>query len=144
MLSCCQLYATILCFYYPPTTDNSTYSHTLSLHDALPISWIPSNAHAREQRIAYSADDARIYVEKVVGPNLRNDVLDAFLESAPAMLDFMRANTEVDFWVAPFAPDYHPDERGAAMAGRMLSPVAYDGRKQIGRASCRERVCQYV
>src|SRR3546814_19458984 len=45
------------------------------------------------------------------------------------MLDFMRANTEVDFWVAPFAPDYHPDERGAAMDGRMLSPVAYDGRK---------------
>src|SRR3546814_5229085 len=53
----------------------------------------------------------------------------SFLESAPAMLDFMRANTEVDFWVAPFAPDYHPDERGAAMDGRMLSPVAYDGRK---------------
>src|SRR3546814_18712531 len=56
--------------------------------------WIPSNALAREQGLADSADDARIYVEKVVGPNLRNDVFDDFLESEPAIIDFMRAHEQ--------------------------------------------------
>lgn len=91
--------------------------------------WIPANSLAREQGISDSIDEARSYVEKVVGPNVRKDVLDAFLENAPAMLDFMRGNTEVDFWVAPFSPDYHPDEPGAAMDGRLLTPTAYDGKK---------------
>lgn len=94
--------------------------------------WIPVNSLAREQGIADSIADARAYVEKVVGPKLRRDVLDAFLDAAPAMLDFMRANTEVDFTVAPFAPDYHPDEPGAAMDGRMLSPTEYDGKRLGG------------
>nr|WP_298105444.1 FAD-dependent oxidoreductase [uncultured Shinella sp.] len=91
--------------------------------------WIPANSLAREQGIEDSIADARRYIEKVVGPKLRRDVLDAFLDGAPAMLDFMHANTEVAFTVAPFAPDYHPDEPGAAMGGRMLSPVAYDGKR---------------
>ena len=91
--------------------------------------WIAANALAREQGIADSIDEARTYVRKVVGPNVRMDVLEAFLESAPAMLDFMHAETEVRFWLAPFAPDYHPDEPGAALDGRLLSPLEYDGRK---------------
>ena len=91
--------------------------------------WVPNNSLARAQGIADSVDEARIYVKKVVGDNLRVDVLDAFLEAAPAMLDFLHAETEVEFSVAPFAPDYHPDEPGAAQDGRMLSPVAYDGTK---------------
>jgi succinate dehydrogenase/fumarate reductase flavoprotein subunit len=91
--------------------------------------WVPNNSLARAQGIADSVDEARVYVQKVVGDNLRVDVLDAFLQAAPAMLDFMQAETEVAFSVAPFAPDYHPDEPGAAQDGRMLSPVAYDGTK---------------
>src|ERR1700744_4756677 len=79
--------------------------------------WVPNNSIARAQGIADSVDDARTYVRKVVGEKLRGEVLDAFLDAAPAMLDFMRAETEVDFIVAPFAPDYHPDEPGAALDG---------------------------
>ena len=60
---------------------------------------------------------------------MRKDVLDAFLENAPAMLDYMLAETEVDFYVAQFSPDYHPDEPGASQDGRLLSPTAFDGRK---------------
>lgn len=93
--------------------------------------WIPANALARAQGIADSKEDARAYIRKVVGERVREDVLDAYLDGAPAMLDFLHAETEVRFWVAPFAPDYHPDEPGAALDGRMLSPVAYDGR-QLG------------
>jgi succinate dehydrogenase/fumarate reductase flavoprotein subunit len=91
--------------------------------------WIPANSLAAKQGLSDSPEAARGYVKKVVGPAVRTDVLDAFLEAAPAMLDFMLANTEVDFTVAPFSPDYHPDEEGASQDGRMLSPVAYDGRK---------------
>ena len=91
--------------------------------------WIPANSLARNQGIEDSIDDARTYVEKVVGETLRKDVLDAFLENAPAMLDYMLAETEVNFYVAPFSPDYHPDEPGASQDGRLLSPTAFDGRK---------------
>lgn len=94
--------------------------------------WIAANRLAEAQGIQDSVDDARIYLQKVVGENLRQDVLDAFLEAAPAMLDFMQAETEVAFTVAPFAPDYYPDMQGAAQDGRMLTPVAYDG-KLLGK-----------
>jgi succinate dehydrogenase/fumarate reductase flavoprotein subunit len=90
--------------------------------------WIPCNSLAAHQGLSDSMEGARGYVEKVVGPNLRTDVLGAFLEAAPTMLDFMLANTEVKFAVAPFSPDYHPALEGASLDGRMLSPCAYDGR----------------
>src|SRR3546814_1396756 len=32
----------------------------------------------------------------------------------------------------------------APMAGTVIDVVAFEGQTQIGRASCRERVCQYV
>jgi succinate dehydrogenase/fumarate reductase flavoprotein subunit len=56
-------------------------------------------------------------------------LLEAFLEASPAMVDFLRTETEVDFWHVPFTPDYHPDQPGASHEGRMLSPVEYDGRR---------------
>jgi succinate dehydrogenase/fumarate reductase flavoprotein subunit len=91
--------------------------------------WVPCNSLAAKQGLSDSLEGARGYVEKVVGATLRTDVLRAFLETAPIMLDYMRANTEVDFAVAPFSPDYHPALEGASLDGRMLSPCAYDGRK---------------
>jgi succinate dehydrogenase/fumarate reductase flavoprotein subunit len=91
--------------------------------------WIPCNSIAAKQGLSDSLEGARCYVEKVVGATVRTDVLRAFLETAPRMLDFMLANTEVDFAVAPFSPDYHPALEGASLDGRMLSPCAYDGRK---------------
>jgi succinate dehydrogenase/fumarate reductase flavoprotein subunit len=91
--------------------------------------WIPCNSLAAHQGLGDSLEGARGYIEKVVGPDVRADVLRAFLEKAPAMLDFMLANTEVRFAVAPFSPDYHPALEGASLEGRMLSPCAYDGRK---------------
>jgi len=91
--------------------------------------WIPANSIARKAGIEDSVEHARAYIEKVVGPQIRQDVLDAFLANSTAMLDFMLANTEVDFTIAPFSPDYQPAEYGASMDGRMLTPVEYDGKR---------------
>jgi succinate dehydrogenase/fumarate reductase flavoprotein subunit len=91
--------------------------------------WIPENSLATQAGMPDSREAARTYVEKVVGPNLRRDLLSAFLEAAPAMLDFMLQNTEVAFSVVPFSPDYHPEMEGASLEGRMLNPKPYDGKR---------------
>jgi hypothetical protein len=91
--------------------------------------WVPGNSLAAAKGLRDPIGNARDYVCRVVGEKLRGDVLDAFLKSAPVMLDFMLAETEVAFTVAPFSPDYYPAHPGAALDGRMLTPVAYDGKK---------------
>lgn len=90
--------------------------------------WVPANSLARKAGLPDTVEEARRYVQHVT-PNVRRNLLDAFLEASPAMLDFLMEETEVDFAVAPFSPDYNPDLEGASQDGRMLSPVAYDGRR---------------
>ncbi len=94
--------------------------------------WVPNSSLARQAGYTDSRAEAEKYVENVVGGALRTDILQTYLDAAPAMLDFMLENTELDFWVAPFSPDYHPDVDGASNDGRLLSPAPYDGKRLKG------------
>src|SRR3546814_17958291 len=103
----------LICFFKDTaTTENYTYGHTLSLHDALPISRIPTAC----RRLVLTA----IAIKR-------------------ALLSVSDKTGIVDL--------------GKALAGKGVELVSTGGTAkelrdagltEIGRASCRERVCQYV
>lgn len=59
--------------------------------------WVPCSPQAKEAGIKDDLGDAFRYVEEVVGPTLRKDLLEAFLQNAADMVDYLQAKTEVKF-----------------------------------------------
>ncbi|HTT83166.1 MAG TPA: FAD-dependent oxidoreductase [Rhizomicrobium sp.] len=94
--------------------------------------WIPNNALMKQLGLVDSREAAERYIGSVVGNYLRPDIMKAFLDNGPAMIDFILANTEVTFAARTPAPDYYTELEGSLVGGRSLGSVVYDGRK-LGR-----------
>ncbi len=90
--------------------------------------WVPGSHLMAEAGFQDSKQDAVRYVQAIVGNWLKPEMLDAYLENAPRMLEFMLKETAVDYMIQPYSPDYQPEKSGARLDGRLLSPVPYDGR----------------
>src|SRR3546814_13314121 len=101
----------------PAATELDTYLHTLSLLDALPISTNDLPDRYREQ------------IESMF-PALLDRLVDLRLLADAARAEGLAEDSEVR-------------QRIAAFEDRVLSSALLE-RHQIGGASCRERVCQYV
>src|SRR5208283_4068869 len=91
--------------------------------------WIPGNALERAAGIEDSAAEAKTYVQHMVGQNLREEMLDAYLDNAPRMVDFVTQHTPLAFRLGLGQPDWGPDLPGARTDGRLLGPEAFDGRR---------------
>ena len=89
--------------------------------------WIPGNTQSHRAGFPDSARDAEIYLRKLVGGSLQPDKLAAFLASGPAAIDYLAGRSEVRFQSAGRHPDY-VELPGAAVSGRALSPLPFDGR----------------
>ncbi|HLS98385.1 MAG: FAD-dependent oxidoreductase [Porticoccaceae bacterium] len=90
--------------------------------------WIPANSIAEREGLHDTPEAAAKYISGVVGDIVREDVLDTFVHSGREMLDFLLANSEVEFSINHAEPDYYQDVEGAVIKGRLLNPVNYDGR----------------
>ena len=90
--------------------------------------WVPGSSLAAQAGLADAPGAARVYVHAVVGPSLRADLLDAFLDAAPRMVDFLHAHTAVRFALQRGFADWHPQATGFSREGRLLVPVNFDGR----------------
>src|SRR3546814_17194918 len=116
------------------TTGIYTYGHTLSQHDALPIYL---RDHALGVRAQPLVDHARIDLDRVVlesDPRHRGSII-ASPRARLRQRNFRarkRRTPTIDFWKEPAIMD----DLAFARALHVLA--------EIGRASCRERVCQYV
>ncbi|BFM08224.1 FAD-dependent oxidoreductase [Halioxenophilus aromaticivorans] len=93
--------------------------------------WVPCSTQAMEAGVDDSTEQARDYIHNVVGSSVRADLVDAFLENAPAMVDFLSQHSQVQFTLQQGFPDWHPDSQGYKDNGRLLSPVEFDG-KELG------------
>src|SRR3546814_16194696 len=113
------------CFNYSATNEIDTYGHTRSLPDALPI---------------------YVRADGLEPPVLRRELVDP---SAPvlvaeggvtplAVVRVLRHGPPAGRQATRVGP-----QPGAAAVGHRQADRAGD-RRQIGRAACRERVCQYV
>lgn len=99
------------------------------------VLWIPGNAHAAKAGLSDSREAARTYLRQEAGNSYAEDVVEAFLDTGPRMIDFFERETEVRFLLSNY-PDYHPDAPGGVPKGRSLTAMPYDARglgKELGR-----------
>ncbi|CAM8672833.1 FAD-dependent oxidoreductase [Sphingobium cupriresistens] len=90
--------------------------------------WVPGSPQAQAAGVDDSAAVARQYVLDVIGPSADPALIDAYLDTAPAMVAWLERNSAVRFLLSPPSSDWYPDIAGAADQGRLLSPQEYDGK----------------
>ena len=92
--------------------------------------WIP------QTRYDVGADD-RSKVMAYLQPFLNNHgdpaTLETFLDEGPKAIEFLEQHTALRFQSRPLAPDYRAELPGAALKGRTIDVVPFDGR-QLGDA----------
>ena len=91
--------------------------------------WVPGSSLAAQAGIHEAPGMASRYVHEVVGPTLRSDLLEAFLEAAPRMVDYLHSHTVTRFLLQRGFADWHPQATGFSRDGRLLCPLEYDGRE---------------
>ena len=89
--------------------------------------WIPVNRHQHELDVADSREEAAAYLRAVLGNFYDTLKVDAFLDAAPKMLEFLETNSEV-ILTASTIPDYAPGQPGWK-TGRCLLTADYSGRR---------------
>jgi succinate dehydrogenase/fumarate reductase flavoprotein subunit len=90
--------------------------------------WIPANAKMAEAGIADTMEQAQLYLRHCVPGSFNEHLRSAFLANADAAIAYLERNTSVRFEPVANYPDYYPDLPGATRGGRVLEPVAFDGR----------------
>jgi len=97
--------------------------------------WIPVNKYQKALGIEDNVQKADGYIQLVLGGLYNEKKIKAFLTSAPEMVEWMEANSAMQFAPMPI-PDYHVAKEGASV-GRTVSVEAFDGRL-LGRQTLRD------
>ena len=100
--------------------------------------WVPCSAQAQAAGIEDSIESALEYIAAAAGNQFDRERMQAYLQSAPAMLSFIEANSAVRYSLARGSIDYYPGLPGATTGARALCAGKFDGRK-LGQAFKRLR-----
>src|SRR5678815_2373079 len=90
--------------------------------------WIPGNSQSRAAGFDDSAEQADRYLDALIGESTNRELRTAFLASGPKVIDYLSARTDVQFLPCGKHPDYRSNMAGAAISGRAIVPVPFDGR----------------
>lgn len=90
--------------------------------------WAPLNPHTDAVGHPDTPEKVWTYMCNTVGDAAPAHMQKAFLDAAPKMVTWFENNTAVKLAGRTYSPDYYPDREGAAMGGRSLDPVMFDGR----------------
>lgn len=92
--------------------------------------WIPLNPGAAA---AGHGDDTFEqvweYLRRTVGDASPPEMLRAYLENGPAMVEYLQARGALALAARPYSPDYYPDRPGASLGGRAMDPQPFDGKR---------------
>ena len=91
--------------------------------------WIPQTRQAVQGGYADSRENARVYLQNVLGQAYDAELVDAFLDNGPRALAYLEDHTELKYAVRALSPDYYPEIEGATDNGRALEVAGYDGRR---------------
>lgn len=91
--------------------------------------WVPGNHHARLHGIDDPLAQVCAYLDRETGVPDSDGRRRAFLEAAPRAFSFLEQHSELRFALPDPYPDYHPEVEGAAIRGRTLQPLPFDGRR---------------
>jgi succinate dehydrogenase/fumarate reductase flavoprotein subunit len=89
--------------------------------------WVPGTIQARAAGFTDTVDDARRFLDAVIGPN-DDGRREAYLASGPEAVDYLARNSDVKFAMYARHPDYLSNRPGTTLGGRALSPLPFDGR----------------
>ena len=90
--------------------------------------WIPDNYALRAAGESDGIEDAKTYLDAIVGDVVPKERRDTYLERGPEVMDFIRDHSPVRFrWVPEYA-DYQPEQPGGRARGRSVEPDPIDGR----------------
>src|SRR5579875_3244238 len=89
--------------------------------------WAPGNAKAAAVGLPDSVEAARRYLAQTVPAGRNAAARAAFLAHAAAAIEALERRTALRFMPVASYPDYYPDREGAALGGRVLEPVPFDG-----------------
>src|SRR5579864_3448849 len=89
--------------------------------------WVPGTRQSREAGFADRIDDARQYLDAVIGA-ASDDRREAFLRTAADAVDYLDRRSEVKFTPYDRHPDYLANRPGATVGGRPLAALPFDGR----------------
>jgi 3-oxosteroid 1-dehydrogenase len=84
--------------------------------------WVPCNRYARAAGARDSREEARAYLEATIPPEVPREMLEAYLDDAPRMIDFLHERTRVRYRTLPQYPDYYSQLPGAKSGHRSLEP----------------------
>ena len=92
--------------------------------------WVPGTRQAREAGLNDSIDDARRYLDAVVGPSgsSPDNRRDVYLTTGKDVVEYLDRRSMVKFSAYAKHPDYLANRPGATLAGRPLAPLPFDGR----------------
>jgi 3-oxosteroid 1-dehydrogenase len=92
--------------------------------------WLPNNPVNRRAGVRDSLEDAQRYLDAIVADSAPQARRDAFLKTAPEVMEFLEANTRwVRYQRVPGYSDYHPEAPGGRAGGRSIEPTPIDARK---------------
>ncbi|MHA7837141.1 MAG: FAD-dependent oxidoreductase, partial [bacterium] len=89
------------------------------------VAWVPNNSFMAAEGIADSRENALVYLRHLAQEQADPELLEAFVDGAPEMADFVQAHSPIRWRVSRMmgeAADYHPEWPGAVARGRSLEP----------------------
>jgi len=89
--------------------------------------WVPGAAPVLRNTPEVGTDLARRYLLGELGEWVRHDLLEAFLDTAPEVIDYLERHSEVRFAHAT-NPDYHADQPFGSATGHAITAVPFDAR----------------
>jgi succinate dehydrogenase/fumarate reductase flavoprotein subunit len=90
--------------------------------------WIPGNRHGQAAGCGDTVEAGERYLAALLGPDDPRGLRRAFLATGDEAIAWLEAHSQVRFTSSGTHPDYLV-QPGAALAGRALSPLPFDGRR---------------
>ena len=103
------------------------------------VAWIPNNSLMKAAGIPDTPDEALTYLRHNVGNRVAPAKLEALVEHAPNMADYLQKNSAVKFQMMEDFPDYRPETPGGCKGGRSIDPKVFSGRKLKDYAQLRKQ-----
>lgn len=91
--------------------------------------WLPGNRQGEAAGHADTVLEARRYLDALIGPLDPRGRREAYLSTGAEALGYLQAKSAVAFATSGKHPDYVPGLPGAAVSGRAVSPLPFDGRQ---------------
>lgn len=90
--------------------------------------WIPDNPYLRRMGVTDDRAAAHRYLTALMDGKGDPRLLEALLDAGPRMVAYLEERADIRYRPYPTALDYRQDIPGAALGGRPLEPLPFDGR----------------